>query len=281
MLGLVAAVLATAADSTSPPPRVTDVRYEGNAFHADVVFPSGDRVSFRSLDGGRAWQRTEEAPGGGPATVSDQPPEHCATDGTCYRLDWVQSTGQDVGSWQVIERHVGPGDWTEDYRFAEDARTAGVAVNPANGGEAVSAFDECVIHRTSGGSWESANLVDATERDAPVGATVVADTPRWQLDLMRTLNSSVTPITTLVLLSILIWWLVPWLSIRIILQVIAALVGWVLSLFGGTPAAGSFLWTNAAWAGIMAGLVGLMRLTWWLERRSGPPAADPSPGDRR
>ncbi|MCA0297187.1 MAG: hypothetical protein LCH96_18120 [Actinobacteria bacterium] len=277
-VGLVAAVLATTATSAAVRPWV-DVRFSDNAFYAEVVRGYGGRTPFRSDDGGRTWLRMADIePGSSPEPEASWAPEQCATDGTCYRVNRV-STPHEVGTTMVVERRVSGGEWVIDYRMPADTQGGRLAVNPSSSGEAVTSFDENVVRRTPDGSWESANLVDAADGEEAISTAVVADTPKWRYDLVEALNSPLTPSVVLLVLTVLIWWLVPWLAARLVLQVICVLVAAILSFFGGSRAVESYLWTNGVWAAVTLGLVGLMRFTWWREQRprpSSPPGSAPA-----
>jgi hypothetical protein len=279
-IGLVAAVLATTADTTPVPPQVDHVWFDNGTFYAQV-----DRYSvpFSSHDGGRTWRRIQAFPSPVLDSVQDAAGGVCALDNTCYRKLRAGGEGADASTWKVIERRTGGGDWTEDYRFAEGEWARDIALDPSDSSRVVVAYDAFVMRRTSTGAWESANLVEAAAGSDGIRTTVVADTPKWQRDLVRALGVPATAIALGVLSSVLIWFLVPWWGVKAVFA-FGNLIGCgFLYEVAQISSPMATVKLDVTWLAVIALLAGVMRVGWWLERRRRVtvPAEEQPPEDLR
>lgn len=273
MLGLIAAVAATTATSPAPRSEVRDVGYLAGAFHAEVYLEDGYGTrSLRSTDGGATWSREEQGPGIVPHAdeLGDKEGWQLCSGSVCYRVIPVHASGSpgSLPTWWV-QRRDAEGEWqVEKYLGTGGFGVSGLAVNPSNTDQAMIGNRNTVLVRVATGVWREVDLVAA------------ASDPKWQRDLVSTLGSPGFTFVICLLTSVIGWLLVPWLAVRWVLQAANVLAFGVMWVFGILSSPVGRLRMDGIWFAIVVVLTLLMRLTWWLDRRSRPPARDAPGGGR-
>lgn len=274
VLGLLAAVAATTATTPPPPSEVRAVGYTDGAFHAEVYLKDGYGSRWmRSTDAGVTWAR-EDDPGPIPEAERlghDGSQQSCVPDGVCLRVAGVHVAGSqewDRGWW--IQRRVPGGDWrAEKYLGSSSYRVNGIAIDPASSEHAVVAVGTTVQVRTPSGAWRAVDLV------AP------ASDPEWQRELVTSLGTPGFGFVVFLLASLLGWLLVPWLAARVVFQVMNVLALGVVFVLGVLASPVRRVQMYATWALVVVVLAVLMRLTWWLDRRSRRAAGGTEPTEAR
>ncbi len=269
VVGLLAAVAATTATSPPPQSEVRDVGYQAGAFHAEVYLENGYGTRWlRSTDGGATWAREAQEPGLLPQAEElgdDEGWQLCAAGGVCYRVVPVQAAGSPGSrpNWWVQRRGT-EGEWqVEKYLGTSGYWVTGLAVNPSNPDEAMVGNRDMALVRAATGVWREVDLL------------TIASDPQWQRDLVTTFGSQGFTFVVCVLTSVIGWLLVPWLAIRWVLQavnVLAFAAMWVLGILSSPLGR---LRMDGIWVAIAVVLAALMRLSWWLERRSHPVGQGP------
>ncbi len=271
-LGLVAAVLATTATSQSPPHYVS-LGSAAGAIYASVDPGDGfDDAYLTSTDGGRSWT-TVSRESVHSASInwapdyagSEQAPQVCAADGTCFRLSTDSATLT-----RHVDRSTAGSPWQLDGvldrgpAFSDD-----LAIDTsASDHVVVLGLDRMVYSRSSDGNWVQVDL-------GPVAAP-----PQWQRSVVGVLGNQGGVMGMFGLGLVLSLLLAPWTGMKWALGVLNVLAGglvWVWAILGSPL---SIAQLTVAWFAILVMVLALMRLTRWLERRSRrQPAASPEPGD--